>query len=310
MPLPFKLDHINLWVLEDGDGWTVVDTGVGLEDTRALWDAALAGALGGRPVTRVIVTHFHPDHMGNAHWLAERAGADVWCAQAEWLSAQLAVRSAGDIERRLAFYRRNGVTGEALQALRGRAAHYPRLVPSVAPHYRAIRDGDDLTIGGRRWRALVVLGHSPEQVVLHAPDAGVLIAGDQILPRITTNVSVWPDQPLADPLGLYLASLPRFRAMEPGTLVLPSHGLPFHGLHARLDALVRHHDDRLARTLAALAGPRTAAEVMAVLFEGEHDAHQLGFALGETLAHLNHLAARGRARRRVDADGCVRFERC
>ena len=182
-------------------------------------------------------------------------------------------------------------------------------MPSVAPHFRAVRDGDTLLIGGRRWQALTVLGHSPEQVVLHAPDAGVLIAGDQVLPRITTNVGVWPDQPLADPLRLYLDSLARFRAMAANTLVLPSHGLPFRGLHGRLDALARHHDDRLARTLAALDEPRTAAEVMTVLFQGDLDAHQLTFAVGETLAHLHRLEAQGRAVRRADADGRIRFAR-
>jgi glyoxylase-like metal-dependent hydrolase (beta-lactamase superfamily II) len=309
MPLPFKLDHINLWLLEDGDGWTAVDTGVGLEETRALWDAALGGRLAGRPVTRIVVTHFHPDHMGNAQWLAARAGADVWCAQAEWLTAQLAARSAADVERRLAHFRRHGVGDEGLAALRGRANHYPRLVPSVPAHFRAVRDGDTLVIGGRRWEALTVLGHSPEQVVLHAPEAGVLIAGDQVLPRITTNVGVWPDQPLADPLRLYLDSLARFRTMAADTLVLPSHGLPFRGLPGRLDALARHHDDRLARTLAALDAPRTAAEVMTVLFQGDLDAHQLTFAVGETLAHLHRLEAQGRAVRRADADGHVRFAR-
>jgi glyoxylase-like metal-dependent hydrolase (beta-lactamase superfamily II) len=157
--------------------------------------------------------------------------------------------------------------------------------------------------------ALTVPGHSPEQVVLHAPDARVLVAGDQILPRITTNVGVWPDQPLADPLRLYLDSLARFRALAADTLVLPSHGLPFRGLPARLDALERHHADRLARTLAALDAPRTAAEVMTVLFEGDLDAHQLTFAVGETLAHLHRLEAQGRAVRRADGDGRIRFAR-
>jgi glyoxylase-like metal-dependent hydrolase (beta-lactamase superfamily II) len=308
MPLPFKLDHINLWLLEDEAGVTVVDTGIGLDDSRALWEKVFAVELGGRPVTRVVVTHFHPDHMGNAAWIAERFGVDVWCAQAEWLVAQLAWR-AGDIDRRLLHFHRNGVPEEAMEQLRHRGNPYPRVVPAVAPSFRALRDGDALSIGGQAWRVLTVLGHSPEQATLHAPARTVLIAGDQVLPTITTNVSVWPDQPLGNPLRLYLESLERYRPLAAETLVLPSHGLPFHGLHARLDALRAHHEERLARALDALGAPRTGADLILVLFARELDVHQYGFAIGETLAHLHYLEWQGRVRRVLGADGVYRFER-
>jgi glyoxylase-like metal-dependent hydrolase (beta-lactamase superfamily II) len=305
MPLPFRLDHINLWLLDDGDGVTVVDTGIGLVETRALWEQVLERELAGRPVTRAIVTHFHPDHMGNGHWLTERSGIDLSCTQAEWMIAQIAHRGEG--EARLAHFRRNGVRGDALERLRQRGNHYPGVVPEVAPQFRALRDGDVLEIGGRAWHVMAVFGHSPEQAVLHAPEIGVFISGDQVLPKITTNVSVHSEQPWGNPLRLYLESLPRFRPLAADTLVLPSHNLPFRGLHARLDQLARHHDERLDRAARALEQPRTAADLIPVLFDRELDTHQLGFALGEALSHLHYLEWQARARRVVGADGVHRF---
>jgi glyoxylase-like metal-dependent hydrolase (beta-lactamase superfamily II) len=310
MPLPFQLDHINLWLVEAGEGWAVVDTGVGLERVRTLWEQILAG-LGGRPVTRVIVTHFHPDHMGNAAWLTERFDVDLWCAQAEYLIGQLAWRTGGarDHEPRLRHYRRNGCSEEALAALRQRGNHYPRLVPSMPSAFRAIGDGDTLMVGDRRFAVIVGRGHSPEHCALWCAETGVLISGDQVLPRITTNVSVWPDQPRGNPLRLYLDSLERFRDIPAGALVLPAHGLPFRGLPERLAELRTHHAARLAEALDAITEPRSAAEIVPVLFRRELDSHQLGFALGEALSHLHYLEADGRATRSVGPDGVHRFRK-
>ncbi len=311
MPLPFQLNHINLWLLDDEDGITVVDTGVGLPPTRELWERLFAGALAGRPIVRVLVTHFHPDHMGNAEWLTRRFGVELWCPQAEWLMAQLAWRGMGgnDAELRLGHYRRHGVPETELDAFRDRGNHYRQLVPTVAAQVRAVREGDVLTIGGRAWRAFTVLGHAPEHACLVCPEANVLISGDQVLPRITTNVSVWPDQPRGNPLKLYLDSLERFRPLPEDTLVLPSHGLPFRGLHRRLAYLGHHHDDRLHETIDALAEPRTASDLVPVLFRRRLDTHQLGFAIGETLAHLHYLEALGQAARTVGADAVHRFQK-
>jgi glyoxylase-like metal-dependent hydrolase (beta-lactamase superfamily II) len=311
MPLPFALDHINLWLLEDGDGVTVVDTGVGLAPTRELWETLYTSVLADRPIVRVLVTHFHPDHMGNAEWLSRRFGVELWCPQAEWLMAQLGFQGMGgnDAEKRMNHYRRHGVAEAQVEAFRDRGNHYRQLVPSVPEQFRAVREGDVLTIGGRRWHAFTVLGHAPEHACLHCPDAGVLISGDQVLPKITTNVSVWPDQPRANPLRLYLDSLGRFRPLPAETLILPSHGLPFRGLHLRLDYLRHHHEERLASTVDSVTEPRTAAEVVPVLFRRPLDTHQLGFAIGETLAHLHYLEAEGQVARLVDIAGVHRFRK-
>jgi glyoxylase-like metal-dependent hydrolase (beta-lactamase superfamily II) len=309
MPLPFALDHINLWLLDDGDGWVAVDTGIGLPPTRDLWERVFAAVLEGRRITRVIVTHFHPDHMGNAGWLVERWGVDLWCTQAEWLSANLAwrERNGTDLERRLAHYRSHGFDHDAIERFRQRGNHYPHVVPTLAPQYRCLRDRDVLEIAGRRWEVFTVHGHAPEHACLWCPEAGVLISGDQVLPKITPNVSVWADQPRGNPLRLYLDSLDRFRPIADDTLVLPSHGLPFHGLHPRIQQLREHHDDRLAQTLDALIEPRTGVELIPVLFKRQMDVHQLSFAIGEVLAHVHMLESDRAVVRLTGEDAVHRF---
>ena len=206
MPLPFALNHINLWLLDDGDGITVIDTGLGLPDTRALWEQIFADELDGKRITRVIATHFHPDHFGNTGWLAERWGVELWCTQAEYQAAVLAclARGNGKGGKMLDHYRRHGVAGDALERLRARGNHYPALVPSIPDSYRCLRNGDHVVIDGRRWEVMVVLGHAPEHAALWCEAMDVLISGDQVLPKITTNVSVWWDRPYDDPLRLYL----------------------------------------------------------------------------------------------------------
>ena len=312
MPLPFALDHINLWLVADGGGWSIVDTGFGRGDeTRALWQRVLDATLGGKPVERVIVTHFHPDHIGLAGWLCERFGVELWISQAEFLTAQV-VRgglAAGDIEKRVEHYRRNGLAGEALEGFRSRSNYYRDTVSPLPARYRRIVPGEAIEIDGKPWRAILGEGHAPEHICLFGRDLGILISGDQVLPKITTNVSVWPDQPDADPLKLYLESLANFRPLPHDTLVLPSHGLPFYGLHARLDFLAAHHEERLDVALAACVTPKSAAEIIPVLFRRKLDQHQLGFAMGESLAHLHYLAGQGRVRRTLDADGIYRFQR-
>ena len=311
MPLPFALNHINLWLLDDERGVTAVDTGTGLPPTRELWETLFAGELADRPIVRVLVTHFHPDHMGNADWLSRRFGVELWCPQAEWLMAQLAWQGAGggDSDKRLAHYRRHGVPEAQVEALRERGNHYRQLVPTVAPEFRAVREGDVLTIGARQWHAFTVLGHAPEHACLFSPSGNVLISGDQVLPKITPNVSVWPDQPRGNPLRLYLDSLARFRPLPEDTLILPSHGLPFRGLHPRLEYLRHHHEERLAEALDAIAEPRTASDLVPMLFRRKLDTHQLGFAIGEALAHLHYLEAEGQAARLVGGDGVHRFQK-
>jgi glyoxylase-like metal-dependent hydrolase (beta-lactamase superfamily II) len=311
MPLPFALDHINLWLLADGPGWTIVDTGYATAKTKELWQCVLAEQLLGLPVTRVIVTHYHPDHIGLAGWLTERCQAPLWITEKEWLSARVMSRSDDDFGplRRL-FAHRAGLDAVSCELFGEREKSYRRGVPSMPPSFRRLSDGMNIEIGGREWRVVVGEGHAPELACLYCATAGVLISGDQVLPKISPNVSVQAHEPDGDPLARYLWSLGKLREAVPSeTLVLPSHNLPFFGLHQRIDALAAHHRARCGDILAACATPQTAKRLLPVLFRRPLDGHQMGFALGEALAHLHYLMYQGALDRERGADGVDRFIR-
>ena len=299
MPLPFALDHINLWALEDGDGWTLVDSGIGSEATRELWQAQLVHLLAGRPVKNVIVTHYHPDHMGNAAWLVERTGAELHMTTGEFLSAHAAHADLGGFDRAntLALFVKNGLDAATIPEGARQGNFYARSVPTLPRRYRRLMDGDRIAIGGHEWQVITVFGHAPEHAALWCESLGVLISGDQVLPRITTNVGVWGNQPEANPLKLFLDSLGSFAHLPEDTLVLPSHDRVFRGLHARIAQLHEHHRVRLDRLAEAAAQPITAFEALPLLFKRKLDEHQMGFAMGEAIAHLHYLEEAGRVRR-------------
>jgi glyoxylase-like metal-dependent hydrolase (beta-lactamase superfamily II) len=316
MPLPFALDHINLWLLRDRDeagrdGWAIVDCGVANDATRTAWEQVFAHHLDGLPVLRVIVTHMHPDHIGNAAWLCERWDCRLWISATDWNAARLASQSTTGFggEHAAAFFRRHGLDDpEALAKVRARSAYYASMVPEVPRQFRRLLDGRVVRIGDRDWRCIAGYGHSPEHMSLHCEALGVLVSGDMVLPRISTNVSVIDVEPEADPLPLYLESIARLRALPVDTLVLPSHGRPFTGLHERIGQLARHHDERFADTLAACREkPCSAADLLPVLFRRRLDLHQTTFAMGEAIAHLHALAGRGELRAHADEDGVLRF---
>lgn len=309
MPLPFALDHINLWALEDGDGWTLVDAGYALDTVKDLWEQVCARVLRGRPVNRIIVTHYHPDHVGLASWLAQRFGAPVWMTEAEYLTAHAVWTGLAGYGRDavLALFRSHGLDEKYLSLFSARESAYKRGVPGLPDSFRRIIDRDEIEIGGRAWTVVEGHGHSPEHAALHCRELGVFISGDMVLPRISTNISVWAKEPEGDPLGLYLDSLYRYRDLPANTRVLPSHGRVFHGLHRRIEDLEAHHAERLRLVREACASPKTAAELMQVLFNRELDAHQVFFAIGEAIAHLNRLMRRGEVERSLGADGVFRF---
>jgi glyoxylase-like metal-dependent hydrolase (beta-lactamase superfamily II) len=311
MPLPFRLDHINLWLIEDGAGVAIVDTGLSNDSTRATWERLFAEELDGKPVTRVIVTHFHPDHMGNAGWLCRRWEVPLWCTEGEWLwgrSLGLDQNDAEFAEEQKPFYRRAGLDEDTVQSL-VRGNPYWRRVTPVPRSFRRLSESIGVTIGAHQWRVVVGRGHAPQHATLWCRDLGVFIAGDQVLPKITPNVGVWPTEPESDPLSLYLDSLEKIRATVPDdVLVLPSHNLPFRGLHERTGQLIAHHEERLSALVDAADVPKSAAELIRVLFRRDLDFHQLGFALGETMAHLHRLVRTGRLAR-LERGGVYRFVR-
>ncbi|MEO0392075.1 MAG: MBL fold metallo-hydrolase [Pseudomonadota bacterium] len=313
LPLPFALNHVNVWLLADGvAGHTVIDTGLNTDQNRNQWDSLLRhGAMKDEVINRVLVTHFHPDHMGLAGWLCERFSVPLWAPRADWMKAR--ILSCDDSDRLTAagveFYRRLGVSTQALLNIAQRGNLYTLGVSPVPRSYRRLVDQEIITIGDTDWRVITTPGHAPEMACLYAPTRNILIAADHILPEISPNVSVWGDEPDANPLQEFRQSLAKVKQLVPADcLVLPSHGRPFYGLHDRIDWLDHHHDERLAETLKACATPVTGKDVMVQLFARRLDAQQWGFAMGETVAHLNYLIATGQITKKEDADGILFFE--
>lgn len=310
MPLPFQLDHVNLWLLRDGAGWVIVDTGFPGDEVRSTWERILAELDG--PVSGLIVTHFHPDHLGLATWLMERTGAPLYMTTGEFLTAHAVWHEAGG--HGAAFlteqFRQHGLDSDMLAKFARRGSGYRQAVPSLPQHYRRLFHGGELGVDGRNWRVIAGFGHSPEHAALYCRELDVLISGDMLLPRISTNISVLAATPDANALLWYLDSLDGMGGEIPGrTLVLPSHGLPFFGVQARVAELHAHHDERLRALEEACEAPQSAAGLLPTLFPRALDTHQTMFAMGEAIAHLNYLEQAGRLSKTIDAGGLIRFQR-
>lgn len=306
MPLPMPPGHINVWAIADADAWTLVDTGMQTAETAAAWQSAFSGPLLGRPVGRVICTHMHPDHIGMAGWLTRRFDRQLWMTRLEYVTCRMLVADTGreapaDAVR---FYRAAGWDEDAIADFKARFGGFGRHIHALPDSFRRIIDGEEIAIGSHIWRAVIGRGHSPEHLCLYCPELGLLISGDQVLPRITSNVSVFPTEPDADPLADWLASLGEIsRRIPDEVLVLPSHNEPFRGLHARLEQLGARHEEMLGRLRDVLREPRRAIDVFDVLFRRPVGLGVLSLATGEALAHLNCLIHRGQVARTLDAQG-------
>ncbi|MDE2488435.1 MAG: MBL fold metallo-hydrolase [Alphaproteobacteria bacterium] len=306
MPLGGSLAFINVWAIAEDGGWAIVDTGLNSEASREAWRTAFAGALEGRRVTRVLITHMHPDHIGMAGWITRKFQCRLWISRLEFLMCR---SLAADTGREappdaLEFYKAAGWDAEALETYRARFGGFGRALHALPDSFQRMRDGDEVRIGDHLWKVVVGSGHTPEHVCLWCPELKLMISGDQVLPKITSNVSVFPTEPAADPLDDWLTSLARIKTIVPDdVLVLPAHNEPFHGLHARIDALIGGHERRLDYLKAEIAEPKRAVDVFHVLFRRRIDGNNISMATGESLAHLNCLMARGQAIRQRDEDG-------
>ncbi len=312
MPLPMaSLNHINLYLLEDVDGWWIVDTGIGIGDTETIWEQVFEEHLGDKPIKAVLSTHYHPDHTGVAGWLCERWRVPFYMSQTEYLTGMTFSRITSEHFTWMSeeYLTRCGFDSAQIEDMKGRFGGMGEVMHPLPTSYRRLVDGAHLRIGDTSWEVMVGRGHSPEHACLYSAGDNILISGDQVIPRITSNISVGGTEPDANPLKDWFVSLERFLEELPAdALVLPAHNAPFYGLHNRLRYLIDHHEDHLlALEEACVDQDRTALDLLPVLFDRELDEHNLGLALGECLAHLNFLHQRGQVSRAVDEQGVYRY---
>jgi glyoxylase-like metal-dependent hydrolase (beta-lactamase superfamily II) len=306
LKLPYLLNHVNIYLIEDHGGWAAIDTGLGTDTTKAAWEALFAGPLNGARLTRVVCTHYHPDHVGLVGWLTERFAIPLHMPRTEYLQS-LAIQHRAFAANR-PFYETHGLSKEATDTVTTRGQYYLRQVTGLPTQYIRLAAGEALSIGGRTFNILTGGGHAPEQAMLHCAEDNIFLSADQVLARISPNISVDAMEPEANPLGAYLTSLANLRqAIPEGALVLPGHHIPFTGLHTRIDELTTHHAERCAMIADACAiTPHSAAELVPVLFKRELDAHQTSFAFSEVVAHVNYMRFRGELEQFADEKGALR----
>lgn len=312
MPLPFALKFINLWLIDDGDGWTIVDTGIPQTETREAWKSLLADRVTEeKPLKRVIITHMHPDHVGTAGWLCFKYGAELWMSQLEYITCRMLVADTGREapEAGIEFYRRSGWDQKALDHYRARFGGFGRGVSQMPDSYRRLVDGQEFEMAGKMWRVVTGSGHSPEHACLYCPELNIVISGDQLLPRISSNVSVHPTEPDANPLNEWLRSCRKLLdALPEDVLVLPAHNEPFTGAHKRLQHLIDGHETALTRLRQRLAkSPATVLDTFVSVFGRAIDGDELSMATGEAIAHLNYLKHRKELQIEANSDGVLLY---
>ncbi len=308
MPLPYALNHINLWLIEDDDGWVVVDTGVATDVTKDIWRDTFDGLMQGLPITHVIATHLHPDHVGCAGWLVDRFDVDLWMSRDEYLLCRILVADTGKPapDEGIRFYREAGFSDEALAHYQKMFGSFGRVVSPMPESYKRLKDRDRVRFGRHDWQVLVGRGHSPEHVCLFCEDCNVLISGDQLLPTISSNVSVWPTEPLANPLKDWMTSLEALQQRLPAdVLVLPAHGKPFRGARPRLQELIDEHVEKLDELQDWCREPRRVVDTFAALYKARIGNSNRVMATGEAVAHLNYLVGEGAMIAEPDSDGII-----
>lgn len=313
LPLPMRLDHVNVYALDDGaDGWTVIDTGFDLPKSREIWGELLAGPLGGRPVHRVVVTHHHPDHVGLAGWFTSEHGSDLITTRTSFLMSRMLTldEQTAAPEESLAFYRAAGMTPDLLEKRRTeRPFNFSDIVAPLPLGYTRIKQGDVIRMGGRDWDVHIGNGHAPEHATFWSRDDHLVLAGDQILPSISPNIGVYVTEPMADPVAEWLEACERLALLaRPDHLVLGGHKLPFSGLGTRMQQLIDNHHGALRRLLRHLDTPKTAAECFPAIFKREIGEAEYSLALVEAVAHVSHLYQVGQATRTRDDTGAWRYQ--
>lgn len=309
MPLPFRLNHVNVWILDDGDGWAIIDFGIDNPVTRELWSSILSQFMAGRRVSRLIATHGHTDHVGAVKFLSARHDPQFEITLTEWTSARsrYVAHQDNNLTELRRFLHEHGGAADTADAFDRERQHVQNYLGAQPDAFIRLAGGQELKLGGRTWRIITGGGHADEHASFYCQADRILIAGDQILPRISPVIAVAPTMPNADPLFDYFESLSDLSTLADDILVLPGHGEPFYGLRTRIDQLIGHHHTRLNNLETFIRRPSSAVAATELLFPKAIESGQGRLALGETIAHLHRLVAAKRAVSDTDGDGRITF---
>ena len=301
LPLPFALDHVNVWLLEGDSGWTIIDSGLGTDQCLDIWEKILDGLLKSKPVEKLILTHYHPDHVGLSGDLVQRTGACVFMSRTEWLTANMLFHDTrGEMNSgMLRLFHQHGLPDNCFDQMKKTKNIFASRCSSLPLSYQRLKHGDVIEIAGSDWQCRQGQGHSPEHIALFNKDRKILIAGDHILPKITPNIPMPVQETSANPIAAYINSLNTYRDIDDDVLVLPSHRLPFRGIRIRIDQLITHHYQRLDHLFEACDKPVNVYQVLPVLFKRKLDLNQMKFAMLEALSHMVFLEQAGRLRKSV-----------
>ena len=311
MPLPFSLNHINLWLLEDDAGWTIVDTGINTSACKELWQQVFDKHLNNKPVHQLIVTHLHPDHVGLAGWICEVWGLELQMSRTDYMACRVLMSDTGKPAPKAAinFYQGAGVSDAQLESYKAKFGGYGKGIYAMPDSFVRLQDGETVTMAGQEWKIIVGRGHAPEHVCLLCPALNVFIAGDQLLPSISSNVSVWPTEPHSNPLEDWLDSCTMLQQRIPAdVLVLPSHGQVFFGAHQRLQRLIDGHEKSLVKLLEACQQPQRNVDLFSHMFRRPINDDLLTLAVGETQAHLNYLVSKNKLQSSSDNAGATWYQ--
>lgn len=307
LPIPFELDHINVWLLEDGDGYTLVDTGISSNKTRIAWERIFSEVIKDKPIKRIIVTHFHPDHFGLARWLVDRSGASYYTSKETQERTNFLLNEADkeNVETRMTFYQQHGIEDMEFFEDFLTGSLYAMVVSGSPDSHHLLGEGETINIGDYDWQIIMTYGHAPGHITLHCEALNILISGDQILPTITSNISVYADQPEADPLDEYLQSFNKFESLAADTIVLPSHGMVFKGIHIRIGEIVGHHHTMLEKVLSICEHAHSAKQLVPKLFRRKLEGINTVLAFGETMSNLNYLCKQGKLQRTLKSGNYI-----
>ena len=312
LPLPMKLDHVNIYILDDGDGWTLIDTGMKTRKVIGMWQNLIDNILSGKPIKRVIATHHHPDHVGLHGWFVEHYGAEYVSTQVAYLTARMLTLDTQEtyLESQISFYRKAGMRSDLFEARKSeRPFNFSDIVHPIPIGFKQISEGDKIEMGGRTWDIRVDHGHAPDHATFWSCDDRLVLSGDQIIPSISSNIGVYPTEPDANPLKEWMISCERLKQFSKGDqLALPGHKLPFSGMPLRLTQLLENHNGALDRLRLDLKTPKTAGEVMPAIFKRNIEDSEYSLGLVEALAHCNYLWHAGEIRRSLDDDGAYRWQ--